>query len=149
MGTNNPYFPDNVRSDEEAIQYLGSLVNALKTSTYIAKTGAGPITLTAAETVGTVVEHSGQTGAVAYNTPTAAALLAQMQALDANAAVGSTSSFTFINDNTSSGAVTFTGGTGVTFVGGATPAVVAIATSRRYQIKITGAATATFTVIGA
>lgn len=149
MGTNSPYFPDNVRCDEEAIQYLGAMVLALKGQTYVTKTGAGPFTLTAAETVGTVVEFSGSTTAVAVTTPSAAQILAQMQALDANAGVGSTATFMVINDNTSSGAITLTGGTGVTFVGGATPAVIAIATSRRYQIKMLTTTTASFTVIGA
>lgn len=149
MGTNNPYLPDSVRSDEAAIQYLAMMVNALKTQAYVAKTGAGPFNLTAAEMVNGVVEHSGQTAAISFVTPSAAALLTQMQALDANAGVGSKANFTVINDNTSSGAITITGGTGVTFVGGATPAVVPIATARRYQIEILTATTASLTVVDA
>jgi len=145
MGTNNPYLPDNVRCDEEAIQYLAMMVSALKTNTYITKTGAGPFTLTAAETVGTVVELSGSTTAVVLNTPTAAAIITQMQALDANAGVGSTALLTVVNDNTSSGAVTLTAGSNVTIVG---TAVIAIGTSRKYQIKILTATTVSITNIG-
>jgi hypothetical protein len=150
MGTNSPYFPDNVRSDEEAIQYLGQLVTALKNATYLTKTGAGPFTLTAVETVGSFIEFSGSTTAVVVNTPTAAAIIAQMKALDPNAGVGSTALLTILNDNTSVGAITMTAGDGnVTFAAGpATPAVVAIATRRQYLIKIATATTVTFTVIG-
>src|SRR6478609_6827605 len=123
MGTNSPYFPDTVRSDEEAIQYLGMMLAAMKGNTYVAKTGAGPFTLTGAEIVGTVVEFSGSATAVVLNTPTAAAIIAQMQALDANAGVGSTAQFNVVNDNTSSGAITLTAGANVSIVG---TAVIAI-----------------------
>jgi len=145
MGTNNPYLPDNVRCDEEAIQYLAMMVAAMKGNTYVAKTGAGPFTLTGAEIVGTVVEFSGSATAVVLNTPTAAAIIAQMQALDANAGVGSTAQFNVVNDNTSSGAITLTAGANVSIVG---TAVIAIATSRRYQIKILTATTVSITNIG-
>jgi len=146
MGTNNPYFPDTVRCDEEAIQYLAMMVSALKTNTYVTKTGAGPFTLTGAEIVGTVIELSGQSAAgVVLNTPTAAAIITQMQALDANAGVGSTAQFTVVNDNTSSGAVTLTAGSNVTLVG---TAVIAVATARKYQIKILTATTVSITNIG-
>lgn len=145
MGTNNPYLPDNVRCDEEAIQYLLLMVNALKGNTYVAKTGAGPFTLTGAEMVGTAVEFSGSTTAVVLNVATAAQIIAAMQAIDANAAVGSTAQFAVINDNTSSGAITVTTNTGVTLVG---TMVVAIATIRRYQIKILTASTVSITNIG-
>lgn len=145
MGTNNPYLPDNVRCDEEAIQYLAMMVAALKNNTYVTKTGAGPFTLTGAEMVGTVVEFSGSTTAVVLNTATAAQIITQMQALDANAGVGSTAPFTVVNDNTSSGAITLTAGANVSIVG---VAVIAIATSRRYQIKILTATTVSITNIG-
>lgn len=145
MGTNSPYFPDNVRCDEEAIQYLGMMVAALKGNTYVAKTGAGPFTLTGPEIVGTVVDLSGSTTAVVLNTPAAAAIITQMQALDANAGVGSTALFTVVNDNTSAGAVTLTAGANVTLVG---TAVIAIATSRKYQIKILTATTVSITNVG-
>src|SRR6185436_10491188 len=112
MGTNNPYLPSNVLSDEEAIQYLAMMVSSLQTASYVAKTGAGPIALTATEMVGGVVEHSGQTGAVSFTTATAAAIIARMQALNANAGVGSTATFGIVNDNTSSGAITLSTGDG-------------------------------------
>jgi hypothetical protein len=145
MGTNNPYLPDNVRSDEEAIQYLAMMVNALKLASYTTKTGAGPITLTAAEMVGGVIEFSGSTTAVVVNTATAAAIIAQMLALDVNAGVGSTALMTLLNDNTSSGTLTLTAGTGVTIVG---TALVAIAASRRYQIKQLTSTTVSITNVG-
>ncbi len=113
MGTNNPYLPDNVRSDEEAIQYLAMMVAALAGGTYVQKTGAGPFTLTAAELVGNVIQFSGSTTAVVLNTPTAANIIAQMQAMDGDSTIGSTALFTIVNDNTSSGAITITPGTGV------------------------------------
>lgn len=145
MGTNNPYLPDNVRCDEEAIQYLAMMVAALKNNTYVTKTGAGPITLTAAEFVGTVVDLSGSTTAVVLNTPSAANIIAQMLALDANAGVGSTALVTIVNDNTSAGAVTLTAGANVSIVG---TAVIAIGTSRKYQIKQLTATTVSVTNIG-
>lgn len=145
MGTNNPYLPDNVRSDEEAIQYLAMMVSALKGNTYVVKSGAGPFTLTGVEMVGGVVEFTGSTTAVVANTATAAQIIAQMTALDANAGVGSTALFVVVNDNTSAGAVTVTAGANVTVVG---TAAVAIATSRRYQIKILTATTVSLTNVG-
>lgn len=144
MGTNNPYLPNNVLSDEEAIQYLAMMVAALKNNTYVTKTGAGPFTLTGAEMIGTVVQFSGSTTAVVLNTATAAAIIAAMQAADANAGVGSTTVFGIVNDNTSSGAITLTAGSNVTIVG---TAVIAIASARRYQIKILTSTTVSITNI--
>lgn len=147
MGTNNPYLPDSVRCDEEAIQYLSMMVSALKTQSYVAKTGAGPIALTATEMVGGVVQHSGQTGAVSFTTATAADIIARMQALDSNAAVGSTANFAIVNDNTSSGAITLSSGDGanVTIVGSA---ITPISGVRKYQIKILTASTVSLTNVG-
>lgn len=147
MGTNNPYLPDTVKCDEEAIQYLSMMVSALKTQTYVAKTGTGPVALTATEMVGGVVEHSGQTGALSYTTATAAAIIARMQALDGNAAVGSTANFSIVNDNTSSGAITLSSGDGgnVTIVGSA---ITPIGGVRKYQIKILTATTVSLTNVG-
>lgn len=146
MGVNNPYLPSNVLSDEEAIQYLSMMVNSMVSQTYVAKTGAGPIALTATEMVGGVVEHSGQTGAVSFTTATAAAIIARMQALNANAGIGSTAPFAIVNDNTSSGAITLSSGDGanVTVVGG----VVAIGAANRYMIKILTLTTVSVTKIG-
>lgn len=144
MGTNSPYFPDNVRCDEEAIQYLGMIVLALKGQTYVTKTGAGPFTLTGAEMVGTVVEFSGG-AAVTVNTATAVQIVAQMQALDANAGVGSTAAFAILNDN--SGTMTVTPGTGVSLVGTGGGSL-ATTVYRRYQLKILTLTTVSMTVIG-
>lgn len=145
MGTNSPYFPDSVNCDEEAIVYLGMMVNAMATLTYVAKTGAGPIALTATEMVGGVVEHSGQTGAVSFTTATAADIIARMVELNANATIGSTATFAIVNNNTSSGAITLSSGDGanVTVVG----PVTAIASANRYQIKILTATTVSVTKI--
>lgn len=146
MGTNNPYFPDTVRSDEEAIQYLAIILNAVKNNTLTQLTGAGPFTLTGAQMVGGVVEFSGSTTAVTVNTATAAAILAAMQVVDANAGVGSTVQLTLVNDNTSSGAITVAGGTGVTLQG-PTATTIAIAAAKRYLIKIVTTTTATMTAL--
>lgn len=142
MGTNSPYFPNNVNSDEEAIVYLGSMVASLMNQTYVAKTG-DPITLTATEMVGGVVNVSGGTTAT-VNTATAAAIIARMQVLDANAGVGSTAQFSLINGN--SGTMTVAAGDGdVTLVGaGATTLLTTVV--RRYQIKILTATTVSLTV---
>lgn len=144
MGTNNPNLPSNVLSDEEAIQYLASMVQALKNQTYIALTGAGPFTLTGAQMVGSVCEFSGGT-AVTVNSATAAQIVAAMQALDANAGVNSTAQFALLNDN--SGTLTFTPGTGVSLVGTGGGSL-ATTIYRRYQIKILTLTTVSLTVIG-
>lgn len=147
MGANSPYFPDTVKSDEEAIQYLGMMVLAMRSQTYTAKTGAGPVALTAAEMVGGTVQHSGETGAVSYTSASAADIIARMQALDSNAGVGSTANFAIVNDNTTSGAITLSNGgdANVTIVGSA---VVPIAGVRKYQIKILTATTVSLTNVG-
>lgn len=143
MGTNSPYFPNNVLSDEEAIVYLGSMVLALKNGTYVAKTGAGPFTLIATEMVGGVVDFSGGV-AVTVTTDTAAATIARMLALDANSGIGSTATFGIVNSNT--GSITLAAGTGVTLVG-ADAATILIDTARRYQIKQLTASTVSLTVV--
>lgn len=144
MGTNNPYLPDNVLSDEGAIKYLAQMVFALMNQTYTAKTG-DPITLTATEMVAGVVNVSGGTTAT-VNTATGAAIIARMVALDANAGVGSTARFTVINGN--SGTMTVAAGDGnVTLVGaGATTVLTTVV--REYLIKILTATTVSLTVVG-
>ena len=145
MGTNNPNLPNNVLSDEEAIQYLATMVAALKNQTYTQMSGAGPLTMTAATMVGGVIQVQGGT-TVTMNTDTAAAIIARMAALDANAGVGSTAQFALMNDN--SGAMTVAGGTGVTIVGaGTTGTSLAAGTYRRYQIKQLTANTVSLTVV--
>jgi hypothetical protein len=145
MGTNNPNLPSNVLSDEEAIQYLAAIVQAMRTGLYTAFTSNNP-TLTAAQMVGGAIEVSGQTAAQTLTTDTAANIIARMQALDANAAIGSTAQMSVVNDNTSSGAVTVTAGSGVTMV---TPnPAVAINSAARYQIKWTGAGAVSLTKNG-
>jgi len=146
MGTNNPYLPDTVRSDEEAIQYLATVLSAVKNNTYTQLSGAGPFTLTGTQMVGGVVEFSGSTTAVTVNTATAAAILAAMQVVDPNAGVGSTIQLTLVNDNTSSGAITVAGGTGVT-LSGPTATTIAIAAAKRYLIKILTATTASMVAL--
>ena len=142
MGTNDVNFPTNVRSDEEAIAYLGAMVNAIKNNTLTQLSGAGPFTITALQMSGGVIEFNGSTTAVTVTTDTAVNIVARMQALDANAGVGSTMQLTLINDNTSSGAITLGGSTGVTLAG-PTPTALAIATAKRYLIKIVTLTTVT------
>lgn len=103
-------FAANAQSEGVA---LGTITDQLNTSTqaaYNAVTTAGPFTLTAAQFVNAIYQTSGQTAAVTVNTPTAAAIVAALP----NCQVGSKFEFTLINLNTTSGAVTVTGGTGVT-----------------------------------
>ena len=135
MGVNDVNFPSNVRSDEEAIQYLGAMVNAIKNNTLTQLSGAGPFTITALQMSGGVIEFSGSATAVTVTTDTATNIVARMQALDANAGVGSTMQLTLVNDNTASGAITVAGGTGVTLAG-PTPTAIPITTAKRYLVKI-------------
>lgn len=139
MGVNNPYFPSNVLNTEEALQYLGALIKALRTQRYTAVTGSP--TLTGAQMADAIVEISG--GATAtITTATAAQIIAAMQALDANAGVDSTASFTIVNGN--SGTVTLAAGTDVTLVG-TDVASILTDTSKPYQIKILTATTVSIT----
>lgn len=133
MGVNNVNLPSNVLSDEEAIQYLAAVVNSMRTGLYTGLTGSP--TMTAAQMVGGTVDISGGVTATA-TTDTAAAIIARMQALDANAAIGSTTTFTLINDN--SGALTVAAGTGVT-ISGASGASIPAASAYRYLLTWTGA----------
>jgi hypothetical protein len=130
MGVNNANFPNNVLSETEALQYLGSVVNATRLGLYNALTGSP--TVTAAQMVGAAVDVSGGTTAT-LTTDTAVNIIARMQAVDANAGVGSTALFRVINDN--SGALTVAGGTGVTLVGAGANTIAAGA-SKGYMIKI-------------
>lgn len=138
MGTNNPNLPSNVSSDEGAIQYLAAIVASMRNGLYTSITAANP-TLTAAQMVGGVVAVSGQTAAQNVTTDTAVNIIARMQALDANAAIGSSATFTLINDNTSSGAVTVVLGAGVTNAGAAGILSIAIGAVNRYMLKWSGA----------
>jgi hypothetical protein len=133
MGTNNPNLPNNVASDEEAIQYLAGIVQSMRTGLYNGLTGSP--TATAAQMVGGTIDVSGGAAAT-LTTDTAANIIARMQALDANAAVGSTSFVTIINDN--SGTLTVTGGTGVT-VSGASGGTIAAGLAYKYLLTWTGA----------
>ena len=134
MGTNNPNLPNNVQSDEEAIQYLAAVVASMRQNTYTAKTGSP--TVTATEMVGGVIAVSGGTTAT-LTTAGADDIIARMQALDANAGVGSTAWVTLVNDN--SGALTVTGGDDVTVTGTS----VANGASQRYLLTIATATTVT------
>jgi hypothetical protein len=147
MGTNNPNFPNNVRCDEEAIQYLASLVTALKNGTFTALSGAGPFTITAAQMLGGFIEFSGSTTAVTVTTDTAANIIAAMLAADPNAGVGSSFPLTLVNDNTSSGAITVAAGATVT-LSGPTPTAIAIANAKRYLVRQTSATAITMFAVG-
>ena len=138
MGTNNPNLPSNVASDEEAIQYLAGVVQSMRSGLYTGLTGSP--TLTAAQMVGGSVDISGGSTATA-TTDTAANIIARMQALDANAAIGSTARFTLINDN--SGALTVALGSGVTNAGVAGILTLAAGAAYNYILKWTGAGAVT------
>ena len=140
MGVNNPYFPSNVLNTEESLQYLGAFIKAMRTQRYAAVTGSP--TLTGAEMADAVVEISGGSTAT-ITTATGPQIIAAMQALDANADVGSIASFTIVNGN--SGTVTLAASvTGVTLVG-TDVASVLTDTSKPYQIKILTASTVSIT----
>lgn len=134
MGVNNPNLPSNVASDEGAIQYLAAVLNSMRNGLYTGLTGSP--TMTAAQMVGGSVDISGGTTATA-TTDTAANIIARMQALDANAAIGSAASFTLINDN--SGNLTLALGSGVTNAGVAGILTLAAGAAYRYILKWTGA----------
>lgn len=131
MGVNNPNLPSNVSSDEGAIQYLAAVVAAMRSGLYTSITAAAA-TLTAAQMVGGAVAGSTQTTST-MTTDTAANIIARMQALDANAAVGSSATFTLINDN--SGAMTLALGAGVTNAGVAGILTIAAGATNRYLLK--------------
>jgi hypothetical protein len=133
MGVNNANFPDNVRSETEAIQYLGSMMKAMRTGQLNAITGSP--TLTGPQIVNAAAVMSGGTTST-VTTPTAAAIIAEMKAQDPNAGVGSTAHFTIQNDN--SGTMTFAAGSNVTLSGGGATSIAAGA-ANRYLIKMTGA----------
>lgn len=140
MGVNNPNLPSNVLSDEEAIQYLASVVASMRTGLYTGLTGSP--TMTAAQMVGGSVDISGGAAATA-TTDTAANIIARMQALDANAAIGSTARFTLINDN--SGTLTLALGSGVTNGGVAGILSLPAGAAYGYVLKWTGAGAVTIT----
>jgi hypothetical protein len=106
--------------------------------------GAGTTdTLTAYQMVSGIFVRSGATAAVASTTDTAANIIT---ALGANAFAGMSFMLIYVNVNTSSGAVTLTGGTGVTLSGTTT---VPIAAARFYIGTVTSTATPAITLQGA
>ena len=132
-------------------------ISILPQSQYKATTqNAG--TFVAANLVGAADNYlaaSGNTGAQAVTLDTAVnivnAFIAALQTNAANAfpppqgVVGSTFTVTIINNNTSSGVITLSGGTGVTITGTNT---LAITTSRTFVVTITSLTTVTFQNVG-
>ena|SRR6185312_6305735 len=98
---------------------------------------------------------SGQTTAQAITTDTAANIIAQLVGSiqgatkgtqpTASGVLGVAFLITIINNNTSSGAITLSGGTGVTITGTNT---LAITTSRTFLVTITSTTTVTFQNVG-
>lgn len=101
------------------------------------------------------VAASGQTTAQAITTDTAANIIASVASALQSKATGFQPNatnlvnlaflITIINNNTSSGAITLTGGTGVTITGTNT---IAITVSRTYLVTITGTNTVTLQNVG-
>jgi len=141
MGVNNPNFPNEVKSETSAIQYLGAVVNAQRLGLYNNLTGSP--TITAAQMVGGAAAVAGGTTATA-TTDTAANIITRMGVVAPGATTGSTSSFRLINDN--SGVLTLAGGVGVTIVGTDVNKIAA-GSNRGYVITITGASTVTLTAM--
>ena len=123
-----------------------------KTTTQNAGTLAATLFVGAQENY---VAASGNTTAQAITTDTAANIIAaaasalQSKATgfqpNANNLLNLVFVVTIINNNTSSGAITLTGGTGVTITGTNT---IAITTSRQFLVTITGSTTVSFQNIG-
>jgi len=132
-------------------------INVLPQSSYKATTQNGG-TLTAANLTGAgdvYLAASGQTAAQALTTDTAANIISQLQFALSSAVPPSppgvtnltnlTYTLTLINNNTSSGAITLTGGTGVTITGTNT---LSITTSRIFVVTVTSPSTVTFQNVG-
>lgn len=132
MGVNNPNLPNNVLSDEEAIQWLAAQVNSMRVGTASSKTGGTP-SATAAEMVGGAISCSGTTTAT-LTLDTAVNIVAQFNVLATGSGVaGATASMLITNDN--SGVLTVGAGAGVTLSGNS-PTSIAAGAARRYVIKI-------------
>jgi hypothetical protein len=111
-----------------------SIGNALFVATTVdAETGASPHTYTAAETLGGIINASGQTGAIVGNLDTGSNL--DTLCLPLGICTGEGFNWSLINRNTSSGAITLTANTDHTIVGNP---VVAIATSALLRTVRTG-----------
>ena len=102
------------------------------------QTATATATLTAAQVTGGMLVANPSTSAATYTFPTASAI----DAVLANAKVGSTFDLVIVNLGTSSGALTLTMGTGLTLSGSAT---VAITSSAQLRFRKT-ATDPTFTV---
>lgn len=87
------------------------------------QTATGTTTLTTIQVNGGLLVANPSTSAATYTTPTGA----QLDAALANAKTDSTFELRVVNLGTSSGAITFSGGTGVTIVGNAVVAVTSSA----------------------
>ena len=96
---------------------------------------AGALTIGLDAILGGVAVFTGAAGAVAYTTPTAAAIIAALPHMN----IGDT--FVWILTNTAAQVATLTGGTGVTIAGIAT----ANAASRIVVVEMTAATTLTMT----
>lgn len=138
-------------------------ISVLPQAQYNATTQATGTVLSAAVMAGAgdcYVNFSGQAGALAITTDSAVNIIAQLQQAVAAAYKAQIASFgagvqppvgvpnlfnlaytlTVVNNNTASGAITFTGGAGVTITspaGGAAGNVVAIASQREYLVTVT------------
>lgn len=90
------------------------------------QTATSTATLTAAQVTGGMLVANPSTSAATYTLPTAALI----DAVVANAKVGSTFDLVIVNLGTSSGALTISAGTGLTLSGSATVAVTSSAILR-------------------
>lgn len=126
----------------------GSTVFAQPRVPTAAAAGASPV-LTAALVLDGIVTHAGQTGAVTMTMDTAAnlfaALPAYIQDKFTNASAPIQQLVRIINNNTSSGIITVTAGTGGTVSGTAT---IAVGAWREYMLTFASATACTMTNIG-
>ncbi len=121
-----PNYSDLVTAIKQMSPQTATLSSALTTDT-----------ITAAQLIGGTLNRSGATGAVAATTDTAANIIL---ALGSNYFVGMGFVFYYTNANTSAGAVTVAGGTGVTMTG---TLVVPIGATEMFIGTVTSATTVT------
>lgn len=124
----------------EAIDTVADKADYLQTIGYAAVTADDP-TLTAAQMVNGIVNISGQTTAQDVTTATATAIVAAIP----DCQVGHTFDFVIQNANTSSGAATLLGGSGVT-VSVVGTAAQPITTTRSFRGRVTNVGTPAVTI---
>lgn len=130
-----------------AVVNYGDLIQSIKQAqpfaTSLAGTGVTE-TLAARSIISGFYLRSGATAAVAVTTDTAANIITALGGT-ANSYIGQSSLLYYTNNNSAAGAVTFTGGTGVTV---STLATVPIYNTAIITVTVTSATTVAFSIVG-